>query len=287
MKRLSPVFLSVVVLTLFSCAKEYSLESSSDPTGNGIIIGTDCRISKIAYHDTTTGLALGSLIANINTSDNVTNITKFDSLAFTIDFVSTPFYASDTVFINADEYFLVDLASRRIKQLHALLDPTDPFSLQYEVFYFYDTNGFLNQKFFAFTSNPGIPFYLVNYTYSSGKMISMTGTDLFTGDLVIDAQVDYYSNVIPKRFLYIFPDEEGYPYFSQFYNFGTKPTNGPKSIKVRNYDPGNVLRDSIVSVFGSYVMSRDNYVLSVIMTGDDQPSIPAPAGKLSFSYKCK
>lgn len=289
MKRLSPFFLSVVVLTLFSCAKEYSLENSSDPTGNGLIIGVDCRISKISYLDTAAGgTPLGSLTATINASDNATNITRFDSVSFTIDFISTPFYASDTVFINADEYFLVDLANnRRIKQLHALLDPTDPFSLQYEVFYFYDGSGYLSQKFFAFTSNPGIPFYLVNYTNSGGRMTHMTGTDLFSGDLVIDADVEYYGNVIPKRFIYIFPDEEFYPSFTQFYNFGNRPTNGPKTIKVRNYDPGNVLRDSAVSSFSSYVMSRDNYVLSVIMTGDDQPSVPAVKSKLSFSYKCK
>lgn len=288
MKRLSPVFLSAIVLTLFSCAKEYSLENSFDPNGNGQIIGVDCRISKIAYSDTAgAGTALGSLTAVINSNDNVTRVALFDSVAFTLDYLSTPFYASDTVFINADEYFLIDLTSRRINQLHALLDPTDPFSVQYEIYYFYDASGYLTQKFYSFTSNPGIPFYLVNYTWSAGRMTHMTGTDLFTGDLVIDADVDYYANVLPKRFLYIFPDEDKYPYFTQFYNFGVRPTNGPKTIKVRNYDPGNVLRDSAVSSFSSYVMSRDNYVLSVIMSGDDQPGVPAVKSKLSFSYTCK
>ena len=90
MKRLSPVFLSVLVLTLFSCAKEYSLESSSDPSGNGQIIGEDCRITKIAYRDTAgAGTSLGPLTATIDNSDNVTNVTLFDSLAFTIDYLST------------------------------------------------------------------------------------------------------------------------------------------------------------------------------------------------------
>lgn len=276
------------LLTFVSCSKEYSQEGSSDSSGNGTIIGVDCRMSKISYRDTAgAGTALGSIIALINSSDVVTNITKFDSLSFTIDFIATPFYASDTVFINADEYFLVDVLTKRIKQLHALLDPTDPFSLQYEVNYFYNGSGYLSQKFFTLTSIPGVPFYLVDYTYSGGKMIHMTGTDLVTGDLVVDADVTYYNNIFPKRFLYIFPDEDGYPHFSQFYNFGSRPTNAPQKMLVRNYDPGNVVRDSLVSVFGSYAMSRDNYVLSTIMTGDDQPSIPAPAGKLSFGYTCK
>ena len=34
-------------------------------------------------------------------------------------------------------------------------------------------------------------------------------------------------------------------------------------------------------------MSRDNYVLDVIMSGDEQPGIPAPKSKIKFSYKCK
>ncbi len=288
MKKLSPVYLSVLVLILFSCAKEYSLETSSDPTGNGTIIGEDCRISKMSYLDTAKGgTPLGSLTATINSTDAVTNITAFDSVSFTIDFVSTPFYASDTVFINADEYFLVDPVSKRVKQLHALEDPTDPFSVQYEVYYFYDASGYLIQKFSAYTSNPGIPFFLVDYTYSGGKMIRMTGTNLVTSDVEIDADITYYNNILPKRFIYLFPDEDKYPFFTQFYNFGTRPTNAPQKIVVRNYDPGNVLRDSAVSNFSSYVMSRDNYVLSVIMTGDAQPSIPAPKSKISFGYKCR
>ena len=115
----------------------------------------------------------------------------------------------------------------------------------------------------------------------------MSGTEVSTGDIYVDADVNYYSNILPNRFLYIFPDEKSYPYFNQFYNFGTRPANAPKDITVRNYDPGGVLRDSTVTKFSNYIMSRDNYVLSVQMAGDDLISIPAVVGKLSFSYKCK
>lgn len=287
MKRLLPLFFTVIASMLFSCTKEYSLENSTDASGNGLIVGTDCRISKIAYTDTANGgTSLGAMTASINNVDIVTNITVFDSVSFTIDFISNPLYAGDTVFINADEYFLVDLTTKRIRQLHALTDPTDPFSTQYEVNYFYNANGYLTQKFYSFTGS-GFPFYLVNYTYSGAKLTHMSGTDLITNDLVTDADISYYGNIIPQRFLYLFPDEQGYPYFSQFYNFGVRPSNAPKTIVVRNYDPGNVVRDSTVSAFSNYMMSRDNYVLSVQMTGDDLQSIPAVAGKLSFSYKCK
>lgn len=286
MKKNIPFLLTVIVILFISCNKEYSLENSTDGSGNGQIVGTDCRITKIAYTDTS-GLGTGAITATINSQDNVTNITKFDSLSFTIDFISTPLYAADTVFINANEYFLVDVTTKLIKQLHGLTDPTDPFSAQYEIFYFYNSNGYLSQKFYSYSINPGAPFSLVTYTYNGGKLTHMARTDLTNGDLIIDADINYFSNILPQKFLYLFPDEKNYPYFSQFYNYGTRPSNAPKDITVRNYDPGNVLRDSTVSTFSNYIMSRDNYVLSVEMKGDNLESIPALTGKLSFSYKCK
>src|SRR4051812_44458770 len=122
MKKLFPVFFAAIVIVFFSCTKEYSLENNGN-TGNNQIIGVDCRISKIVYVDTATGSGIGSLIASINSTDNATNITKFDSLSFTIEFISTPVYVNDTVYINADEYFIRDATTGVIKQLHALVDP--------------------------------------------------------------------------------------------------------------------------------------------------------------------
>lgn len=118
-------------------------------------------------------------------------------------------------------------------------------------------------------------------------MIHMTNNETITGDLISDADVTYYSNITPKNYLYIFPDELAYTHYNQFFNFGLKPTNGVKDLKVRYYDPGNVLRDSTVSLFRNYFLSLDKYVLSVMMKGDPQFSIPADSSKLVFSYKCK
>lgn len=286
MNKLLPLLLAVFVVTFSSCEKEYSLENGGNTNGNGLIVGADCRISKIAYTDTSTNTGLGAITASINNLDLVTRILKYDSLSSTIEFIATPTYSNDTIYINADEYFTVDI-NTRINKLHGLIDPTDPFSLQFEVNYFYNALGFLTSKFYTLTSNPGNPFYLVSYTYTVNNLTHMTGTELSTGDLITDADISYYNSIIPKRYLYIFPDEKGYPYFNQFYNYGLRPYNAVKNMTVRNYDPGNVVRDSTVSTFSNYIMSRDTYVLSVQMTGDDQPSIPASAGKLSFSYHCR
>lgn len=276
------VLLSVVFT---SCLKEYSDENSGD--ADGIIIGADCRISKIAYADSATGFGIGSISAVINASDEVTDITRFDSLSLTIDFNSLPQYFSDTVYIDPDQYYVRETGTKRVKLFHGLVDPTVPGSPEYDVDYVYDGNGKLSQKLYSYSLLPGINFQEVTYSYSSGNLVSMTSIDAFTGDLIKDAELTYFTNIAPRSFMYLFPDETGLAEFNQFFNFGGKTTNAVKSLKVRYYDPGNIVADSSVSIFKGYVMSRDNYVLSTYMLGDDQSSIPAAEGKLTFSYHCK
>lgn len=280
--------LSLLITTavLFSCQKEYSTEDGGN-NGAGVIIGADCRISKIAFSDSATNVGIGSIGATINAADNATDITLFDSLTFTIDFNSAPQYFSDTAAIDPDQYFIFNTATKRIKTFHGLLDPTVPGSPEFDVTYNYDASGYLISKSYSYSLLPGIPYQTINYTYTGGNLTHMTTVDEFTSDIIKDADLTYYNNIAPKNFLNIFPDEDTYSEFNQFYNFGKKSTNAVKNLKLRYYDPGNVLVDSAVSSFNSYIMSRDNYVLSVYMIGDDQLSIPAAEGKLNFSYKCK
>lgn len=292
MNKFRPLLFIAIVVALFSCEKEYSNENSGN-TDNDLIVGIDCRISKISYTDTSgtagggSGTGLGSIEAAINNLDVVTMITRFDSLSNTIEFINAPIYSNDSVFINADEYFVVD-GNKRIIKMHGLADPTDPFSLQYDVSFAYNTAGYLTTKNYFLTSSPTVPFYRVDYTYGDGANLThMSAVNLPGGDLEMDADISYMTNLVPRRFIYIFPDERFYPEFSQYFNFGTKNFNAVKKMTVRNYNPGNVVRDSAVSTFSNYIMSRDGYVLSTQMGGNDQPSLPALAGKLSFSYHCK
>ncbi len=292
MKKLLPLVFAAILISLFSCEKEYSNENSGNNSSD-FIVGIDCRISKIVFTDTAgmsmggPGTGLGSIAADINNLDIVTTITEFDSLSNTIEFITDPVYRNDSVYVNADEYFIVD-ANKRITKMHGLVDPTDPFSLQFDVFYVYNTAGYLVTKNYFLTSAPTIPFYKVDYTYAGGgNLTHMTAVNLPSGDLNMDADLTYYPLVVPKRYIYIFPDEINYAPFTQFFNFGTRNFNAVKDMKVRNYDPGNVVRDSLVSTFSNYSMSNDTYILSVQMGGDDQPSIPALAGKLKFSYHCR
>ncbi|MGB4844359.1 MAG: hypothetical protein WBP16_07830 [Ferruginibacter sp.] len=288
MKKIFLFCATVSAVTFISCLKEYSQENTGGP--NDLIVGVDCRISKIAYTNDTAAISgIGAITAVINSLDIVTRVTKFDSLSNTIEFIANPLLANDTVYlsnVNTDEYFIRDI-NNRIDKLHGLSDPTDPLSPQFDVSYFYNTTGYLTSKIYSYTITPGTPFRVVVYTYTGNNLTHMTSTDLLTGDLEVDADISYFNNIIPRRYLYLFPDEKAYSYFNQFYNFGERPRNAVREILVRNYDPGNTVRDSITSTFSDYIMSRDNYVLSVQMTGDDQPSIPASVGKLSFSYMCK
>ena len=288
MNKLRPLLFATILFSLFSCEKEYSSENI-DNTGSDLIVGLNCRISKIVSIDTVgggNGKGLGSIEAAINSQDFVTRITEFDSLSNTIEFITAPVYSNDTVYIDADQYFVTD-ANRRIAKLHGLYDPTDPFSFQFDVFYVYNATGYLVTKNYYFTLSPTTPFYKVDYTYTGANLTHMTASFLPSGDLDKDADITYFTQLIPKRFIYIFPDEISYAQFNQFFDFGAKNFNAVKNMTVRTYDPGNVVRDSVVSTFSNYVMSRDNYVLSVQMGKDDQQCLPALAGKLIFSYHCR
>jgi len=292
MNKLRPLLFAAILIAVFSCEKEFSTENTGN-TDNEFIVGIDCRISKILYTDTAgtsmglPGISLGYIESEINNLDIDTLITRFDSLSNTIEFRGRPIYRNDSVYINSDEYFIVD-ANKRITKMHGLVDPTDFLSLQFDVFYVYNATGYLVTKNYFLTTSPTIPFYKVDYAYGgAGNLIHMSAVNLPSGDLNMDADITYYNLTVPRRFIYTFPDEVNYAPFTQFFNFGTRNFNAPKEMKVRNYDPGNVVRDSLVSTFSNYSMSRDTYILSVQMGGDDQPSIPALAGKLSFKYHCR
>ena len=275
------------IALLSSCLKEFSEEGGN--TSGSDIIGADCRISKINYTDSSGIVSSGALAATINVSDLVTDITKFDSLTATIDFNSIPAYSplKDTVYIDPYQYFILTGTTRLVTHLHSLVNPSDPFSPKLETDYAYDAAGYLLSKTTSASVLPGFPLYNVMYTYSAGNPVKMVYNDLFAGNKLSDALMDYYVIVKPHNFIYVFPDEDTYSPFTQFLNFGTKPVNALKSVLLKNYDPGNVLRDSAVTNFTTYILSRDSYVLSVQVSGNNQPGIPAETGMMKFSYICK
>ncbi len=286
MKAIKGILFVIVIMTLLlSCQKDTSFEiggADLDPS----LIGTDCRISKIVYSDSATTIPLGSIAAIINTSDNATDITQFDSLGMFIEFNAAPVYSSDTVFVNPKEYFIRNLSDGLIKSFRGLFDPSDPASQTFDVTYTYNANGNLINKSYSSTLTPGIIFKDVTYTYSGGNLTHMTNTDLNTGNIVADADLTYATNHSPKNYLYLFPDESDYAQYNQFFNFGKRSVNTVQHIKVQLYDLG-VPADSYESSFSNYVLSNDNYVVEVDMSGDDQPSIPVLHGHLKFSYSCK
>ena len=278
-------FTFLLAISFVACEKEYSLENSGQPSE--LIVGADCRISKIIYTDTASKKGLGFIEAEISNQNIVTRITRYDSLSNTIEFRSDPLITNDTIYIQPEEYFIVDVTTKLVNKLHGLTDPTDPFSPQFDIKYNYNASAYLTSKVYTYSSFPGIPVYTYNYIYTGGNLTQMAGIEELTGDTIINADLSYYNFIFPKRFLYLLPDDQQYNEYNQFYNFGTRSLNAVKKMTIRNFDPGNVLRDSLVSNFSNYIMSRDTYVQSVQMAGDDQPCIPARAGKLSFSYKCK
>ncbi|MBL0145025.1 MAG: hypothetical protein IPP48_03935 [Chitinophagaceae bacterium] len=282
-KRVAGIAALFSLVCLSACDKELSVENA-DNTGNELIVGKDCRISKIVYTDTASKANLSSIEATINLLDRVEQINEFDSLAAALTFATNVSYSNDTIYLNPDEYFVMDIINNRVKRLHALTDPTDVLSPQYDADYNYNAAGYLINKLYYYTS--GLPVVSVDYLYTGNNLTKMIFTNLITSEVEMDADMQYHTNIAPRSYLYIFPDELFHAEYTQFFNFGRKPVNAIKDIKLRTYNLG-IAVDSLVSHFDSYRMSRDNYVLDVIMSGNEQPCIPAPKSKLRFSYKCK
>jgi hypothetical protein len=284
-KMIAGSTLVLALLSVAGCEKEYSLEEGGNGTGVNII-GDDCRISKISYADSASGVSLGAITANINSSDRLTSVVEFDSLNNTLLNEYTPLYTNDTVYISFTEYFVLNPTTKAVMSRHGQLDPTDPFSDDIVVDYTYNAQGYLTKKEYSYEAT-GIIYRVVDYLYIGGNLVRMEDMDPTTGELSTDADLRYTS-LAPTAFVYFFPDELDYQEFNQFLNFGRKSVNAVSNITVRSYDPvTNTPADSIVSAFKGYVLSADKYVLSCYMDGDDQSSLPAVAGKLVFSYHCR
>jgi hypothetical protein len=293
MKQLRWISVITLLVLVAGCAKEYSLENGNGATNGGDdVIGVDCRLAKMVYYDSATNIALGSLAATINTEDTVNDITFFDSLNNRILANSMPLYGNDTIYLNPDEYFITDPATGNVIKAHGSFTfPAIPF----EVDYIYNSNGTLFQKHYDIPGAGISPAIIVEYTYAGGNLVGMTSTDYttVTPELIMDGELTYYNNIAPRANLNFMPDEtltndlNHFAMYTQFFNFGKKSTNAIKYMKVRTYDPGNVVRDSTVSNFVSYITSLDNYITSFYMLGDDQESLPAAAGRIVFKYHCK
>ena len=201
-KKLINILILSAVIFLSACEKELSTENST-LIGNELIVGKNCRIAKLVYNDTATGINLGSLAATINILDRVDQINAFDSLAVALTFAADITYSNDTIYLNVDEYFVLDLVNNRIKRLHGLTDPTDILSPQFDADYSYNANGYLIQK--NYLLSPGaFPLINVAYTYTGNNLTKMTYTNLVSGEVEVDADMQYYPTISPQNYLYIF-----------------------------------------------------------------------------------
>jgi hypothetical protein len=270
---------------LASCEKEVSQEIvvNTDPN----FLGVNCRIGKINYSDSATGAAIGSIAANINLSNQTTNINQFDSLGGFLEFFQSPVYSNDTIYLGAGEYYVVAGTDKLVQKHHGLVDPGNPLSPGFDVLYTYNGTGNLVKKTRTLLSLPAVVESEVNYSYeANGNMVAMTHRNMITGFLVSDATLQFSPITVPKNYLCFFPDETTGAQDIPFFNFGKPPYNALEYVKLRHYSGAGVLTDSLQSTFSNYLLSSDNYVQKVMMRGDVQPWLPVKKGLLSFSYHC-
>lgn len=281
MKRITPILF--VILSFYGCKKEKSIESADK---NPVFIGSNCRIKQVLTVDSLTGIGFEAHNAFFDAAGISTGTELFDSLSSSLYFGSVFTYHGDTVFVNSGEYFVNDAATGRVKEFKGLIDRSDPLSDTVQITFSYNTTGYLVKKdyyFFGVTE----PLLRSTYTYSNGNLSRALLENLFPStEVFIDAMVEYNTGQPVNGFMYIFPDGFYTAPYNLSFNFGKRPANTIKKVTTKLYN-GGVLTDSLITNYGNYKLSRDNYVLELFAGGDYQDGIGIIDGRTKFNYYCK
>jgi hypothetical protein len=292
MKALKMAVLLCSMAAIFTaCTKELSFEDPIGAQGQGPIIGNNCVIAKIVEYDTITRTGLTAINYEFNSSTGrLNNFVEYDSIGQNVVLNANFSYNADTVHIDASQYFVVD-NSGRVKKFHGLQNPYDPLSPELDYEYFYDGAGRIIKRSVTDLTLLPTPFLQSTYSYSGNNM---TGIAVILMDgmgntfPLINTTLSYQFDRVPRNFMNILPDcDELAPYMGAL-NMGLKSLNPVNKIDIVYLDPfSGTPITTTTTLYNNYRYSRDGYVLSVDMSGDDIPALPFAPGRNNFSYFCR
>lgn len=263
------------------CRKEKSLEA-----GNTVFIGNNCRISQILTVDSATSTGLVAHNAFFDATGKAIGTELYDSLSYSLYFASSITHSGDTAFVNAQQYFIQDAATGRVKEFKGLLDPSDPLSDTVRITFSYNSAGYLTKKEYFFYSLPD-PLLRSTYTYTNGNLTKALLENVFPAtELIVYATAEYNTAQAINGGMYVFPDGFFTLPYNLSFNFGQRPSNTLKKVTTKIYNAG-VITDSLVTNYKNYKLSGDHYVLELFAEGDYQDGIGIVDGLTKFSYKCK
>jgi hypothetical protein len=281
--------IAVASIALFTaCQKEVSFEDPLGGVDSGPVIGNNCVVSKIIDFDTVSNTGLAALNYFFSTgSGRVNSLTEFDSISSNLILNANYSYNADTIRLDPDQYFVVE-PSGRVKKFAGLTNPYDPLSDLADFEYFYDASGKLIRRTVSDPLFPGLTIIESTYAYAGNNLASIDVKIPLLNVTYQRVNYEYYFDRVPRNYINILPDcDELAPYVAAL-NMGQKSLNPVKKISLIEFDPLTGTQvDSLGAEFKNYKYSRDGYVLSVDMDGDDMRALPFNVSRNKFEYFCR
>jgi hypothetical protein len=264
---------------MISCTKETSIEKQNQPY-NG------CKVTSIVALESATGKPLYALNTLFSAGGVPREVEAIDSVTGRPDLIQPMDIRKDSVILSDGQYFLLD-GNGRVRKLLIREDPTDPASDAYIFQYSYDPSGYLIEKR---VSTPLLPVTLLTYSYTwiNGNLTSVKGilTAALNPVQIFMSEMQYDLNVVPKDFIYLFPDGAESFMFSMAFDYGKKNKNLMRRMTVIYYDEQGVQTDAYATDFRDIQLSPEGYVKEWLVDGDSMDPFGIFAGRVRFDYFC-
>jgi len=245
--------------------------------------GANCMINEFSAFDPVTNDFYQSVKSTFNSLKQVTQVQLFDSVAGSASTTFNLNYTPGRIKIDAQQFFLVDIGSGRVKSFEGFLEPDDPTTPKVIVTYTYDNSGRLTRAAFASALNPGTTVFESVHTWTNGNLSRVILRQPGAVNERTQIDYDYHLDKNPKNFLVFFANSE-LLYFQSAINTGLNSTNAVKKSTVKSYDAAGVLEDSEESDFEDYVLDSNKYVQNFTIENGD--SVYGGDLKYALKYKC-
>lgn len=265
-----------LALLFASCQKELSGEDE-------VIVPQGCMIDRISQIDTTTNTSLGFVGITFNNASRVIRLEDYDSVNNDHIVDASFTLAGDTVKLSAHDYYIVDPANNL--RVRASQVDGDYFGLTDEDIFFnytYDAGGYLISKAYSLL---GQDLFRFDYLWTGGNLTRVVARIPFTGEILYEADMSYYTNIAVKDFLHLAPDIID-SYFDIAMNFGKKSANALNTVTITEYDAsGNP--STYITTFYNYQLDAENRVMSYVVDNANLSDFGIYEGKNQVRYRCR
>ncbi len=247
----------------------------------------NCKLTTITVAtDALSARGIYAVTTKFNSNNQANRVEAYDSTTNSSDYSVSLSYKGDTVFTDANEFFVLD-AAKKVKKLITPFDPTDPAGEKAVYDYKYDASNYLTSKTISSAIVP-LPLVTFTYTWVGGDLVKVVGiaTVGLTPQKILEANLEYDLSKQPKNFMYIFPDGFENFFYLNALDFGKKSTHLLKKITLTYSNAQGTPQGTFTTFITDAKFSTEGYLTEWYADGDSIDPFGIFAGRTLFSYKC-